>query len=398
MTGAILFRNVFTATMRLATLGGFIVLTGPALAQHAPERWMLEEELRIGAIDGPQALSEVGAVLPSRSGDVVYVAQPQEHLIRVFDSSDGRLLRTIGRRGAGPGEFQRLSTLGLHGDSIYGTDMSLHRLSLFDPDGIHLRTERTMSDPLPETGRPARPVALTAAGDVIGESSVSLVAAARGLVLSSPLVVMDRSGTVIRTLGATSQGPHRSGVAMGPSRGVVFIQPLSNRSLRRVVPDGSAVIFIDQPEEAGGGAPFRVVKVLAVGDTAYDRRYRYAATPVTTQMADSIYRSFAELMGYEQNPRGAMRAAREHVRIPESVPPISGAVAGLDGTVWLRREGMGSHEAVWLVLDEWGRHRASVRAPADLTIEAVDGSTVWGVVRDELDVPYVVRYRTRSIQ
>lgn len=52
--------------------------------------------------------------------------------------------------------------------------------------------------------------------------------------------------------------------------------------------------------------------------------------------------------------------------------------------------------ASWLVIDPHGQYRAVVRAPSELDLKYVGGDTAWGIVHDDLDVPYVVRMRLRK--
>lgn len=75
---------------------------------------------------------------------------------------------------------------------------------------------------------------------------------------------------------------------------------------------------------------------------------------------------------------------------------MSHVAAGRDGTTWLRREDAGGGTVKWLVLDAAGSPLAEVGAPAGLTILEARRDLVWGVEHDELDVPYVVRYRVRG--
>ena len=67
-------------------------------------------------------------------------------------------------------------------------------------------------------------------------------------------------------------------------------------------------------------------------------------------------------------------------------------VVSRDGEVWLRRDLRNEGTATWLVLDSQGRIKATVATPAGLRIHFVEGFTVWGTIRNELDVEFVVRY------
>ena len=66
-------------------------------------------------------------------------------IIGIFDAK-GRLLRTVGRTGSGPGEFRGIVSILLGpGDSVHVIDENLRRRTVFDP-GL-LRTARTASVP-----------------------------------------------------------------------------------------------------------------------------------------------------------------------------------------------------------------------------------------------------------
>src|SRR5262245_50167026 len=84
-------------------------------AQALPT-WTLVRELRIGALDGPDALTFVGSVLADAQRRI-FVAQPQENVVKVFGAT-GRLELQIGRKGAGPGEFSSLGPLQWRNDTI----------------------------------------------------------------------------------------------------------------------------------------------------------------------------------------------------------------------------------------------------------------------------------------
>lgn len=94
--------------------------------------------LRIGEGDGV-AFHLAG--LPVRLGDGRIVVPNERKELRYFDSR-GRLLRTVGRQGQGPGDFRQLwSVLPLDRDSILAFDASgpYHRVSIFSPSGDFVR-------------------------------------------------------------------------------------------------------------------------------------------------------------------------------------------------------------------------------------------------------------------
>jgi len=99
--------------------------------------WWLEEELRIGVLQGesPELFGDVGSLTADRNG-AIYIADFQSAEIRVFDA-DGGFLRRFGRRGEGPGEFRLLlrgmTLLWQHPDRLWIADAP--HLSAFDSLG-----------------------------------------------------------------------------------------------------------------------------------------------------------------------------------------------------------------------------------------------------------------------
>jgi DNA-binding beta-propeller fold protein YncE len=62
----------------------------------------------------------------------LYVADSVAHDIKVFDERDGKLLRTIGRRGVAAGEFNLPSHLAFVADELYVTDTLNSRIQVLD--------------------------------------------------------------------------------------------------------------------------------------------------------------------------------------------------------------------------------------------------------------------------
>ena len=126
-------RRASTGSVRSVLV--FAALAWPASSagsQTAP--WNLVPSVRIGEpLDAETGLTRVGHVVHDR--DRILISQPDEHHLRVF-SSDGGLLGIIGRRGQGPGEFEEVSRVGLHGDEVWVSDGLSGRVSFFDALGF----------------------------------------------------------------------------------------------------------------------------------------------------------------------------------------------------------------------------------------------------------------------
>lgn len=103
------------------------------------EEWTVSPEpvISIGKIEGeePYLFEEIVGARRTAAGRIVVANGGGGQDLRVFDS-EGQFLRSAGRSGAGPGEFQRLGRLmGYRGDSVAVWDGRLRRISVFDGEG-----------------------------------------------------------------------------------------------------------------------------------------------------------------------------------------------------------------------------------------------------------------------
>ena len=104
----------------------------------------LKEELLIGGPEakGQEVFDDIGEFVVDDAGNF-YISDRKEDHIKVFDGA-GRYLRTIGRHGQGPGEFEGiagLSIVSLTGELVV-YDVLQMRFSFFKTDGTYVRDLR----------------------------------------------------------------------------------------------------------------------------------------------------------------------------------------------------------------------------------------------------------------
>ena len=128
------------------------------------------------------------------------------------------------------------------------------------------------------------------------------------------------------------------------------------------------------------------------GDTVLTRSYHYDPVPLTSELADSISDALVRSLDHDDEYAMLRAALDELDYLPAFLPPVTSLVTGRDGTIWLRREDA-RDPVIWDVLDSGGTLRKRVEIPAAVRVHEVDEHTVWGVLKDELDVSYIVRYR-----
>lgn len=124
--------------------GTILVRNSPPAERYASPRWVLEEELRIGTLEGegPDLFGEIKGIEVDEEVRI-YVLESQAQEIRVF-GADGSHLFTFGRKGEGPGEFTGAHGLARAPDGrIWVPDHRTNRYSVFEPDGRFVTSYRT---------------------------------------------------------------------------------------------------------------------------------------------------------------------------------------------------------------------------------------------------------------
>ena len=354
------------------------------------ERWTLERTVTIGdALDPETGLTRVGDVVVM--GDRLLATQDLERRVRVF-SLTGDFIGFIGRGGEGPGEFRSVGSMGLHDGRVW-IDSGSRRIQYFDAEGRFVSSERI-------EGHPAL-LGSTLWGVLSDGSRLFKYSASAGELVESPpkpeaVFLFDPVGLPQDTV-ATIVG--RSGIAqfVGSGWTSYVTIPESYRSLLSVAPDGSGFVVVHRTS-ATSAEPhtFRVIRFDALADTAWAHEVPYDPVRVPREWrlrhVEEYVRDYDEFRGF---PKGRVRQAWERTfgRL-EFFPPVGDVQAGVDGTTWLLlRTGVESSE--WEVLDESGRSLARVDPPPRGGMRWADEDSLWFVERDELDIPYLVRYVIR---
>ncbi len=122
----------------------------------------------------------------------IYVADTHAHDIKEFDD-DGKLLKVIGRRGEGDGEFNFPTHLAFAGDKLYVTDTLNSRIQIFDADGKMIEKFGKRGLFVGDLVRP-KGLAVDSAGDIYVIES-----------LYDNLLVFNKSGRVLLGLGGSGK-------------------------------------------------------------------------------------------------------------------------------------------------------------------------------------------------
>jgi len=120
-------------------IDGVTYVHNPAVPLHPEKTLVFEEELSIGGEDeeGNPVLFQPGIFLVDDRG-YMYISEGQDQVFKVFDT-EGVMVKTIGAKGSGPGEFQSIGFCGFTPDGrLLTTDFLARRTSFFDADGRFL--------------------------------------------------------------------------------------------------------------------------------------------------------------------------------------------------------------------------------------------------------------------
>jgi len=128
-----------TAQAKTETIDGVVHVHNPATPLHPGRAVAFEDDFTY------KEKNEAGEVQIYRPGRFsvdglgnIYIQDDSDMAIKVFDAQ-GKHLRTIGRKGSGPGEFGRIADLAVLPDGrLLVTDFETRRTSFFSPDGRFL--------------------------------------------------------------------------------------------------------------------------------------------------------------------------------------------------------------------------------------------------------------------
>lgn len=378
--------------------------------------WTLEETLLIGSIDGEVTLSWVRDLEIGPNGDI-YVAQGWDHSVAVF-GSDGRPERTVGRSGSGPGEFAAAPTqLFWRSDTLVVTErFATH---FFREDGTEVRQVQFQVRMRPESSTfvPGAPLA---DGSFLG---YRLLNPPLRVFYEAPQLALRRfsaTGHVIDTIAVVRQPP-----VVGDE---AFRDEFQNRTLTHplawwtgdsrlpvmATKDGSGVVLIGDVHNDGEPASFDLLKIGIAGDTLVKHSIAYTPRRITDAERDEVRDGFAAYwagdflgssdVGPSSGTRERLRrVARRALTFPESYPPVRQIITGSDGSIWLLRESAPAPADLWEIYSENGAFEGSVSVSEGRTgpepwaprlrIYRATRNQVWGTTSDDLDVPYLHRYR-----
>ncbi|WP_420127753.1 6-bladed beta-propeller [Longimicrobium sp.] len=311
----------------------------------------------------------------------VYVGDWGNPFVTVL-SPEGKVVRRIGRRGEGPGEFANVSGVQvLPGDSVQVYDVQQDRLTVFGPGADSVAYTVNLAarggsahylERVPGTDRLLavyrRPFASHENGrdDDLRKDVVRVVTVGRQTVRDSLLVYPSPASLVLRAPGAVS----------------VTSNPFGRRAIVRLGPGGR--VYHAWTDTLG----VRITSLDGTGAGGFTLRAQ--APRVTDQDVDAAVTALG--------PNGARFRNSLVEAAPGSWPALRNLVVDDEGRAWLALPAPRDAAGEWLVYHPDGRFAGSAVLPAGTDVLRVAGGRVYAVHVDELDVPRLVVYRLDGLR
>jgi hypothetical protein len=364
-----------------------VVLLVMLLVPHrarAQSSWRVDTtpvvDVAADAPDGTPRFSSITGATRLDDGTLV-IADGDDLALRFFDRT-GKLVRSVGRSGGGPGEFRSIRWFGrCNGDSLEVWDPAQARMSIFSrhgtfarqfafrdsivptsvlvcaPDGRFL--VQGQQRPLPGSERrPSSP----------GAEWISVTVAA--------IAIVDHNGRLVRPLGDRSAGliyAIYGGAVPLPLGGATYLAVAANRMFVGTADAASRI-----EAYTGRGAPQPVPLRVATRKPTAATHHRAAA--VIAAMAPRPMRQMIE-------------DSLDHAPTPEMLPPFAGLFGDRDGVLWVQLTFPGEPGIRLRAIGTRNQVLGEVVLPANVTVQEVDRDAIVASYTDDNDLPHLAVYR-----
>ncbi len=372
---------------------GIAIVANPAQGVWgADEVWTVEEEIRIGALEGAPEFQfgQIGGITVGSDGRI-FVLDAQAQHIQVY-APDGSYERTIGKKGGGPGELQgAIFVLMGPGDTLLVPDMQNQRVNRYAPDGASLGSFRLSLEkglPMQFRATPSgilaqqlRPLALP------GQPTPEMIDA---------IVVIQPDGTVVDTLKTFASGETFKLGGAAPEINIYSPEPVWELT------DEMKLLF-------GVNDQYNIGVYSSDGALERIIRKPFERKPVADRDRQVVIDFLERTWGEAGVPPEALAQFRNMVHFGDVFPAFATIASGPAGTIWvqhiqaaseLSEEELEAYNLIedagardWDVFDSEGRLLGVISMPPRFAPRIFRGDKIYGVWRDELDVQYVVRLR-----
>ncbi len=314
------------------------------------------------------------------------IADRAENSIRVFDAS-GKLLRTVGRAGDGPGEFQAIAWAGRCGpDSLLVWDLRRRQASMIGSSGA---VARQFTIPNGDTAQAPFQFSCSSRGSMVYRSQPRPVRGAPPdpqnpsiMGVSSAAYRAGRDGSIAQRLGDIPSGEVFVTTSPNGGRGAAP-RPLGRNAsvgaLDDVVVIGSADSAFVTVVRADGRSSRHTLPITLRAPTKeeFDEAVNATASMVPAQMRQAMMQQLA----------GAP--------MPERLPAISALIPDTEGLMWIQTTPPGGKAVDFLVMNSAGSVVARAQLPLGMTVFEIGKDYVLGSYTDAADEMHVAVLRLR---
>lgn len=326
--------------------------------------------------DSAAELTQVNSIAVDRNG-TIYVAD--RWAVRLF-GPDGRLLRSIGRQGSGPGEFDEVGTIGLlPGDSLYAFDPGHRRITVFTPTTFRPAYNTQIGQ---NQLFPAYDARLVQGG----RSAVAMFQAAYGSY--DDREIKGPRKTVVRLLDADGSLRKDSVLAVGERENLILHSP----EAISINPFGRMTYFAlasgDRIVSAWSDSlKFEVHTVEGRHLKTVRPSYAPPRRPITSRDRDSV----SAALGNDWVPATTIRRALDRYP-PTTWPLLQEMIVDDRDRIWAAITGARGEPVHWTAFDMEGNRVAQLDLRENTRLRLVRGTRAYAVETDDNDVPQVVVY------
>lgn len=352
--------------------------------------------LRLGSLDGSpeEQFGSIRGMAPLGDRGIAVLDQ-QAAQLRHF-GPEGSYLGAFGSRGEGPGELMSPRMVArLHGDTLAVYDWRTRRVTRYPVEGgeADVRSLQGEGQSRPNVvsfftdGRLAGSTRWFVGDgtDVPSENEDIMT------VDSAVIALYSARGEIVDTVAVI---PNRESIQKWMRAGGGITVLVENVAFARsgvfaAHPDGVWTGFGDRWElrlhGADDGSLRRIIRAPGLAQALTDEEVEAVHRAALAKDSTPAQRERRETW-WKLSPRPEIRPTFDRILIDDRA------------NLWLR-EWPGSDERPhrWWVFQREGDLLGYVDAPVGVTLMALSGDAAWGVVRDDLDVQYVVRYSTTVV-
>jgi len=351
---------------------GITIIESTSPRWSSEEGWLIDAtpvlDLATSGVGPPHEFYRVRDAIRLPDGSIA-VADHGSCEVRLF-SITGEFLRAVGRRGEGPGEFERLTSIHrIRGDSLVALDYWLRRITVLGPDLSVGRTFSLIGDGL-------RVSELTTLDDttlVATFYSLADFEGVNGLYRGmNPVITISLNGAVLDTVTSIAgdesfEGPTFSAPALfgkhshiTAHQGLIYLGSADQMQFEVVSPAGLLKRIVRIPD----------VDLSVSGQEIQEERDALAG-PSPTQYIKEIFAAVPE---------------------PETRPAYSDLLIDTEGFVWVAQhlgEAERDEPRDWWVFTPEGEWLGSVQVPGRFTLYEIGLDYMLGRLLDDMDVEHV---------